>query len=244
MPVANVGALLRDADQPNRSQSWPAEARGAAPADTASTSAALKAKPRDRAGERRRLELSVPVLSEGRERGDLPLDAGRREPSVAGLEAPDRAAAVVAVEIAALRARDGGTAIHVAACDRAGAAGVRVRSHRGDQVALAHERIRRVVGRLALEAVPAVVRKPADLGRVAVVDLFPVALADVADPEVARLVVEREAPRVPKPDADALSSRSGAHRVDAKQLAEPALQVLGPVLGVAAATAVDHAHVE
>src|SRR3954454_21758249 len=103
MPVANVGALLRDADQPNRSQSWPAEAFGAALDDAASTSAALRAKPRDRAVERRRIELSVPVLSEGRERGDLPLDAGGREPSVAGLEAPDDPAAEVAVEVAALR---------------------------------------------------------------------------------------------------------------------------------------------
>src|SRR3954470_4525901 len=101
MPVAKVGALLREIDQPNRSQSWPAEARGAALADAASTSAALRTKPRDRAVERRRIELSVPVLSEGRERGDLPLYARGREASVAGLKAPDEPAAEVAVEVAA-----------------------------------------------------------------------------------------------------------------------------------------------
>jgi hypothetical protein len=52
-----------------------------------------------------------------------------------------------------------------------------------------------------------------------------VILADVPDPEVARLAVEREAPRIAQPVADDLPRRSRSCRVDAEELAEAALGV-------------------
>src|SRR5262245_48369977 len=82
MPVANGGALERDADQPKRGQSWPTGASGAAAADAASTTAALSAQPIQLAAEGRRIELTIAVLAEGREVRDPALDPWSGQPPV------------------------------------------------------------------------------------------------------------------------------------------------------------------
>src|SRR5262245_20548296 len=94
----------------------------------------------------------------------------------------------------------------------------------------------------ALVDVPAVVLEPGALGR-GVIDLLPLALADVADPEIPRLAVEREAPGV----AEAVAVHPPATRamwIDGEELAELLFEVLRPVLGIAARAAVSHADVE
>src|ERR1044071_4197321 len=69
--------------------------------------------------ERYGVELAVAVLAERGEGVDLAIHLRRREAGVAGAEAPDGAAAIVAVEVAALRGRHGGAAVDVPARDRA-----------------------------------------------------------------------------------------------------------------------------
>src|SRR5713226_8237809 len=167
MPVENVGALLRTAFHPNRVQSFPDDAACDDPVLAAIASTAL-AKPIERAVERRRIELTVPVFSERGEVADRACDRGRRQAPVTRLEAPNRPAAVVAVEVAPLCRRHCRAAIDVAAGDRA-AGGVRVDKYRRDRVSLAEVRLPWVVDGPALEAAPAVVREPADPRRVAVV---------------------------------------------------------------------------
>src|SRR3954453_6638237 len=112
MPVENGGALDRAASQPKRVQSWPGVAAGAPPAQAATARIAL-AKPIQRAVERGRIELTVPVFSERGEIVDAPCDRGRREPPVSRLEAPDRAAAVVPVVVPPARRRHGRAAVDV-----------------------------------------------------------------------------------------------------------------------------------
>src|SRR5262249_25650081 len=68
--------------------------------------------------------------------------------------------------------------------------------------------------------------------------LLPLVLADIADVEVAVLPVEREAPWVPKPVADDHRRRPPGVDVEAEELAEGRLQVLGAVLGIATRAAV------
>src|SRR5207249_1516618 len=97
--------------------------------------------------------------------------------------------------------------------DRAGAAAVPIHVRGRDELALAVERLRAVVDRLSLVARPAVVRELPDLRLRAHVDLLPLALADVADPEVAALPVEGEAPRVPQSVADDLPVAGARRRV-------------------------------
>src|SRR3954453_9165764 len=171
---------------------------GGAPADRR-----LAQLPED-AVERRRVELAVAVLAERRQLVDLALGPDRARLALCTRgEAPDRAGAVVAEHVAAGHRRNSGAAIHIPACDRAPLA-VRVDQLRGDEISLAHERLLRVIGRRALEAAPAVVRKLAGPRGGAKVDLLPVLLADVADPEVAVGAVEREAPWVADAETDDL----------------------------------------
>src|SRR3954471_15171121 len=194
--------------------------------------------------ERGRVELAVAVLAERRKLIDLTVGAdGARLALRTRREAPDRAGAVVAEHIATSHRRHRGAAVDVAAGDRA-ALTVRIDELRQDEIALAHERLVRVVGRLALEPAPAVVRKRGDPRRRTEVDFLPRALADVPDPEVAVRPVERKAPRVAKAEADDLPRGSPARRIDAQQLAEAALQILRAVPRVAAGAAVPHADVQ
>src|SRR5260370_40538300 len=101
MHVKNVGLLIGTAFHPTRVQSFPDDAARDEPAHAATASTAL-AKPIQRTVERRRIELTVPVFSERGEDADLAFNRGRRQASIARLEAPDRPTAVVAVEVASL----------------------------------------------------------------------------------------------------------------------------------------------
>ena len=102
-----------------------------------------------------------------------------------------------------------------------------------DQRPLLRQLDLRVVDHGALEAAPAVVREHADLRLRAEVDLLVLGRADVADPEVARLPVEREPPRVAEPHPDRLPPRARAVRREPQQLAERAAEVLRVVLRIA-----------
>src|SRR5206468_5422970 len=100
-----------------------------------------------------------------------------------------------------------------------------------------HDQVAGRIDRLVLEEVrpfvdvPAVVLEAGTRPR-CVVDLLPVALADVADPEVAGLAVEGEAPGVAQ--AVALDTPpAGAVWVDGEKLAQLVVEVLRPVLGIA-----------
>jgi len=110
---------------------------------------------------------------------------------------------------------------------------------------------------VALEARPPEVRPPPRPGREEV-DLFPRALADVADPEVAGAAVERVAPRVAEAVGPDLGPGAGAAdegvvrrdrvratarrpRVDAQHLSEQCAERLRVVVGVAGAPTVTHA---
>src|SRR5207247_4478804 len=109
-------------------------------------------------------------------------------------EAPDRAAAVVAVEVAPDRRTHGLATVDVAA-RHAAAGAVRVLGDRRDVAAPCEELCRRVEDVASLETVPAEVER-----RLAavfdVVDLLPCALADVGDVEIAVRTVEGEPPRI------------------------------------------------
>ena len=120
---------------------------------------------------------------------------------------------------------------------------MRVRPHREEQLPLLRERLLEAVDRRSLVAAPAVVRERADLRLRAEVDLLLRAGADVADPEVAGLAVEREAPRVAQSERDHLPRRARARRVDAQHLPERRRHVLRAVLGVVADDAFDRAAV-
>ena len=96
----------------------------------------------------------------------------------------------------------------------------------------------------ALVHVPAVVPHPAQLAAGPVVDLLPVALADVGHPEVAGGAVEGEAPRVAEPVPGDLPARLGGGDVRPQELAERGAKVLGALLGVAGGAAVAHADVQ
>src|SRR6202035_3000499 len=98
--------------------------------------------------------------------------------------------AVVAVEVPPARGLHRLAAVDETAGDRA-AVGVRVDDHRLHFRADARVAVARGVDGVALVAAPAVVREPGELRLGPKVDLLPLVLADVADPEVARRRVER-----------------------------------------------------
>ena len=100
------------------------------------------------------------------------------------------------------------------------------------------------VARAALPDPPAVVVQPALLAPACARRPPPSVLADVADVEVVREPVEREAPRVAQPVAGDLPARAALVDVQAQQLAEADAQVLRAVARVAARAAVAHPDVE
>ena len=168
----------------------------------------------------------------------------------------DAARAVVAVHVLADEGGDGGSAIPVAAHDRAVARAV-VHLEDGQHAVRRQAAGGRLVAEAALHVVPAVV-EPAHAGRLEV-DLLARALSDVADEHVAGRAVEREAPRVPQavgPDLPARARdahervggrdrvRPGRVDVEAELLAEHLGQVLGVLARVAAAPAVAGRDVE
>ena len=157
----------------------------------------------------------------------------RRAALRSGLEAPDRPGAVVAEEVAAAQRGNARAAVDIAADDGADRAAVRVRPDRIDQRPLLRQLDLRVVDHRAFETAPAVVREHADLRQRAEVDLLVLGRADVADPEVARLPVEREPPRVAESHPDRLPPRARAVRRDPQQLAQRAAEVLRVVLRIA-----------
>ena len=168
------------------------------------------------------------------------LNRSRRSPvalPARDLQAPDDAAAVVAVDVAAAH-RGVRAAVDVAAGDRAAVA-VAVLRHRHHELADAERLV--LESRAPLVDVPAVVLE-ARTGSGLVVDLLDIALADVADVEVAVRPVEREAPGVAEAECFDLDALRGD--VDREQLAEERAHVLRPVLGIAAGAAVAHREVE
>ena len=76
------------------------------------------------------------------------------------------------------------------------------------------------------------------------VHLLEPALADVADPEVAGLAVEREPPGIAQAVGDNLGSRLGRVHVEGEELAQPLREILSAILGIAARTAVAQAEPE
>src|SRR5204863_6596259 len=162
----------------------------------------------------------------------------------------------VAEDVGATEAGDALASVHVAAGDCARAGHMRVLVDRGDRAS----GLRAVETVVAFHAGPAVVLSAGRRAQLEV-DLFPVVLADVADPEVAGGGVEREAPRVaeaPGPDlgtgaalADERVGRRDGVRlagrrlgVDAEDLPEQHALVLRVVARVAIAASVAHADVE
>src|SRR5262249_43556573 len=156
----------------------------------------------ERAAERGGVQLAVAVDAERGERRHLARDDRSGGAAVgADPEAPDRAGAVVAVEVASARRPDGRAAIDVAAGDGAAAA---VRVHdRGPHVGAGlRVTVAPVEDGESLVAAPAVVRQLVQVARRPKIDLLPAGVADVADPEVVVGRVEREAPRVAQAEAD------------------------------------------
>ena len=167
-------------------------------------SAARAGRPARRARRRRR----GPARPRRRRRGcrraatccARPLRPAGREPR--GL---DHAAAEVAEHVAPVEVEPRVAHDH-AARDRAVAVAVRADDHRRD---VAGRRLAGRVARAALERPPAEVRAAPAAARHEV-DLLVLVLADVADREVARAAVEREAPRVAQAVRVDLAARPGA----------------------------------
>src|SRR6185437_10197410 len=167
--------------------------------------------------ERGRVDLASGVLAERgqvRDRERL-LARARAKLAAARAQAPDRAAAVVAVD-----------------------------DDREDERPALRRRLVDRVARAALPDPPAVVVQSAPLPRRADVDLLPVVLADVPDVEVLRQPVERKAPGVAQAVTGDLPARAALVHVDAQHLAEPGAEVLRVVVRVAARAAVAGARVE
>src|SRR3954451_24266155 len=181
-----------------------------------------------------------------------------RKPARADLRRfPDRAGAVVAVEIRALERRDLRAAVAIAAGDGAGAAGVGVLEQREGDAGI--DAVGgRVVAVHPFHLSPAVVFA-ADARRRLEIDFLERVLADVSDPEVAGGAIETETPRIAqavRPDFAApagtqierIRGRNGVRRavidIDAQDLAEELIDVLGVVVRIAAGAAVSGADVQ
>src|SRR5437867_759171 len=179
-----------------RSASRRRTSAAAAPAET--DRAALAGELVDRAGQRRHVQLAERVLAERRQL----LDVQRLQAHVGGLaarrqEAPDLAAAEVAVEVAARRGRNRRAAVDVPARDRAAVVAVVVDDDRPDEPPARRRLLPLREDGVPLVDAPAEVRQPEAARQD--VHLLPRALTDVSDVELARRRVEREAPRVPGP---------------------------------------------
>src|SRR5439155_13919933 len=114
-----------------------------------------------------------------------------------GQEAPDSAAAVVAVKVAALRCRNRRAAVDVAARDRAAVVAVVVDDDRPDEPPSRRRLLPLREDGVPLVHAPAEVRQPEAAWED--VHLLPRVLTDVSDVEVAGCTVEGETPRVPSP---------------------------------------------
>src|SRR5919198_1153037 len=136
----------------------------------------------------------------------------------------------------------GAAAIDVAAADRAALAVV-VREQRKHELAGAVRRPR-AVARAPLVDVPAVVRERVQLRPRPVIDLLPLALADIGDVEVAIRGVEAETPGIAQAVADDVPCRPPYVRIRAQQLSEPDREVLCAVSRIARRPSVAHADVQ
>src|SRR4051794_18642388 len=219
--------------------------------------------PVDRALERDGVDPPARVLAEGGQTGNaqvaLPHGERAARPQPSRLDAP---AAEVAEHVAALQPRDRRIAHHDAPGDRAVPVVVRAHDHGID---VAGSRFAGRVARAGLERPPAEVRPaPGAAAARQVVDLLPRVLPHVADDEVARAAVEREAPRVAQAERVDLAPRAGTPdervvarhavrpsaggpRIDAQDLPQQRAEVLGVparAVEVAAAPAVARADVE
>src|ERR671936_367175 len=175
------------------------------------------------------VELAGDVLAE---RGQRPKAEGL-EAHVGGMaardpQAPDDARTVVAEKVAAGRRRDGPAAIDVDARDRAAPLAMVVHVHRRDELTGSERGIR--IARVSLERAPPVIGERRDVVGGAVVDLLPVALADVREIEVAVRAVERESPRVAQSERDHRPPNGLGKRIGAQELAKPLVRILRPVL--------------
>src|SRR3954452_23537966 len=134
-----------------------------------------------------------------------------RKPARADLRRfPDRAGAVVAVEIRALERRDLRAAVAIAAADGASAAGVGVLEQREDDAGI--DAVGgRVVAVHPFHLSPAVIFA-ADARRRLEIDFLERALADIPDPEVAGGAIETEAPWIADAVRPYLAARAGALR--------------------------------
>src|SRR4029450_5259349 len=169
---------------------------GAAPS-VAPWGSAGGVEPVDPAEQRERIDLAGGVLGERHQLVDVGVEGALLgHLAIAHPQSPDVALAVVAEEVRAPETRDRRAPVDDAASDRAAlvVGGLEHREHAAIRVAAAREGVRR------LHLVPAEVRPPSATGRgLKLVDLLPLVLADVADPEVAVGAVEAEAPRVADP---------------------------------------------
>jgi hypothetical protein len=189
------------------------------------------------------IELARGVLAERGQGGDVKRLAANIDcAAVLHAQAPDDPGAVVAEEVAADRRGHGRAAIHVAARYRAVAFRMAVHVHRRHELAISKGGVRKA--RAPLEDLPAVVGKRRDRRARSEVDLFPAALADVTDVEIAVRTVEREAPGIAQAEPDDLPRRAAAERVDPQQLAQPLVHVLGAIARIAAGASVTHTNVE
>ena len=206
-------------------------------------------------------QLAVAVLPEGLHLLDAEVPAALVDDvGDVHLDGPHVGRAVVGVEVRALEVGDGGAAVLEAPGDGAPVV-VGVLVDRQDRAG----RVAPLELVAALHAVPAEVRAAArveasDGGES--VDLLPLALADVGDPQVTGQRVEREPPRV----ADAVEPHLGGAvlavgegvaggdrvgvvvvaslRVDAQDLAEQLVRVLSVAVGVSGTAAVAEADVQ
>ena len=165
-------------------------------------------------------------------------DVHQHRPAAGRAPLPDPAGAVVGIEIEAAQLGQHRPAVDVSAHHRAvaGTRRHRVRVLEGRELEL------RAVDRLRPEDVVALVVAPAEVGaggrsRLEVVDLFPLVLADVADPHVAGCAVERESPRIAQPVRVDGRPGTGLVHVQAQDARERAA-ALALVVGVALAAAV------
>src|ERR1043165_1064508 len=201
------------------------------------------------------VELAARVLAEGAD-GERRREHRPRGPRAVGLRgAPDRARAIVAVEVDATQPRETRAAIAIAAGDRAAEAVAVLEDRHGQAGGRAVGR--GVVAVRRFHETPAVVLA-AGAARRLQVDLFVLVLADVGHPEVAGLAVEGETPRVAQAVRPDLAARAGARGervgggdgvrravdVDARELAEKLAEVLAVIVRIAAGAAVADADVE
>src|SRR5262249_14590627 len=156
-------------------------------------------------GQVREVVLASLVLPE---RADIHgrIQQQRRDPRAAGIlaERPDLPGAVIGIDVRAAQGVQRGTAVHVAAGDRAAPATVVVLRDREHQTP--HVTGVGIEAVQALHDAPAVVLAAAARSRLAI-DLLVQVLADVADIQVARRAVEAPTPGVAQAQRPDLATR-------------------------------------